>query len=464
MIGRMRTFAPVACALLLSGLAAGTASGAQEPSTDALRRQVEQRFEVLPLQNGIALRPRGSATGVQSVELSGDTIAVDGAAVTGAELRQKLGADAELVLRLSYLQPQVLRAMFVGRGAPGAPPAPVAGPPPPQAEQPPPQPPPPPAPEPEHRLRRSGARVRFGGSVTVGPNEVVTDSVVVFGGSARIEGEVLGDVVVFGGSITLGPDSHVTRDVVVVGGTLDREPGARVGGRVNEIGSGTLNLDGVRFGRFPWVGGWWWGPSLGGLFTLMSTGTRLLVLCLLACIIVLVAPDPVQRVGARAAAEPVKAGAIGFLAQLLFLPLLLVAVVVLVVTIIGIPLLLLVPFAILGLVLVLLVGFTAVAAHIGHALCERFSWDAGSPFVTTIIGVVAILSPVLLARFIGLAGGLLFPLTAGLLLFGLAVEYAAWTVGFGAVALTRFDRPPAAAAGPPPPPKPPDDLAPRGSA
>ena len=118
----------------------------------------------------------------------------------------------------------------------------------------------------------------------------------------------------------------------------------------------------MRWRRFPWNGAFWWGSMWGSLFALMSTGTRLGVLSLIACLILLVAREHVERIGARAAAEPIKAGAIGVLAQLLFLPLLIFSIVLLVVTIIGIPLLALIPFAILALVIVLLVGFTSVAS------------------------------------------------------------------------------------------------------
>jgi hypothetical protein len=421
---------------------------AQGARSDALRRQIEQRFEVLPLQNGVALRPRSSST-IQSIELSGDTIAVDGAPVTGAELRQRLGADeADLVLRLSYLTPQDRRALFAPAppAPPAAPPAPATQP---EAAPAPPSPPPPPEPE---RLHRSAARMRFGGSVTVDRDEAVKGDVVVIGGSARIRGEVEGDVVAVGGSVDLDAASHVTGDVVAIGGTIQRDPQARVDGKINEIAAGSLNLDGVRFGRFPWfVRGWRWSP-LGGVFALMSTGSRLVVLALLACLVVLVARDPVERIGARAAAEPIKAGAVGFLAQLLFLPLLLITIVVLVVTIIGIPLLILVPFAVLGLAIIALVGFTGVAYHVGRIASQRFGWDAANPYVDAVVGTVAVLSPLLVARLIGLGGGFLFPLTAALVMVGLATEYLAWTIGFGAVALTRFDRPPAVVQPAPTPP------------
>ena len=51
-------------------------------------------------------------------------------------------------------------------------------------------------------------------------------TVVVIGGSAGIDGEVQGEVVVIGGTATLGPHADIRRDVTVVGGTLQRDPAA----------------------------------------------------------------------------------------------------------------------------------------------------------------------------------------------------------------------------------------------
>ena len=99
--------------------------------------------------------------------------------------------------------------------------------------------------------------------------------------------------------------------------------------------------------------------------------------------------------------KPLKAGAIGLLAQLLFLPVLVITIVVLVITIIGIPLLLLIPFVILGLAIVGLVGFTGVGVS-RWARCyrSRFGWPTDNPYTTTIVGIVLVLSPLLLARLV----------------------------------------------------------------
>jgi hypothetical protein len=158
----------------------------------------------------------------------------------------------------------------------------------------------------------------------------------------------------------------------------------------------------------------------------------------LAAIVMLLGGEYITRIETRAASEPVKAGAIGLLAQLLFLPVLIVTIVGLVVTIVGIPLLVLIPFALLGLCLVALVGFTAVAHFVGGRLAERFGGQQWGRYATTTAGVLVLLAPIVLGRLIGLGGGVLFPITISLLVIGWIVEYMAWTVGFGAVALARF--------------------------
>ena len=140
---------------------------------------------------------------------------------------------------------------------------------------------------------------------------------------------------------------------------------------------------------------------------------------------------------AHAVAEPVKAGAVRLLAQILFLPVLIITIVLLAVTIIGIPLLLLVPFAVLGLMVLALVGFAAVASHVGRLVSARFNLDYG-PILTAALGVALVGAPLILARLIGLAGGPVWILSIALAGLGFFVEYLAWTVGIGAVALTGF--------------------------
>ena len=93
----------------------------------------------------------------------------------------------------------------------------------------------------------------------------------------------------------------------------------------------------------------------------------------------------------------------------------------------------LVPFGILLALVVLLVGFTGVAYQVGRTLHARFGWSERGEYASVALGVVVIGGLTVLARSAALIGGDLFgiPLAA----LGYVVEYAAWTIGFGAAIL-----------------------------
>ena len=416
-------------ALLVSSVLGGAvfAQGGRMPP-DELKRQAGRRFEVVVVRDGLVLRRNPPGSGPRTVEVTGGQIIIDGAPATGAEVREKLRGEADLVLQLSYLTPEEQRSLFSEPGQTAVPGAP-APPPPPDIER----------PDRPQRPRGQRERIRFGGSVTVEEDETIRGDVVAIGGSARVFGEVRGSVVAIGGSAELGPKAIVRGDVTAVGGAIKRDPAAQVDGETHEVGVGGVGAGDWRF-SFPSLATLWWGWTLGAFYSLIASIVRVAVLCLLAALVMLVARDYVERVGAQAAAEPFKSGAIGFLAQIFFVPVLVITILLLVVTIIGIPLLVLIPFAILGLGIFALLGFTSVAYYVGRTVCSSVGWNEAGPFGTMIAGILLLVSPILIARLIGLAGGFLYPMTVGLGLIGVLVEYVAWTVGFGAVALSRFGK------------------------
>jgi hypothetical protein len=400
----------------------------------ALRHRVERRFEVLPVRGGIVLTPR-RASSVRSVEIRDGVIALDGVAATGAELRQRLPGEADLLLELSYVDPDALATWW--EEAPGARAAPAL----PKPPSPSAAPLPPAAPEPatpdaelesDRHWRRSAAKIHIGGDVTVTEDERVTDPVVAVGGSVTVLGHVDDDVVAVGGSVHLGPKAVVLGDVTTIGGRVDQAPGSNIRGRVNEVRFGAPHLDihprALFFGPFD---GW---NLFSGWFRLVGTVLRVGIVLLLAMLVLLIAERPVERIGERAAREPWLSGFTGLLAQLLFVPVLVLTVVVLAVSIIGIPLLVLVPFGLLAFLLAVLVGFSGVALRIGR-------WAVGTsrpPFVALAVGVTLVAAVGLLARGLALVPAPLWPLTWMVGVAGFFVEYVAWTVGLGAALLTRF--------------------------
>lgn len=415
--------------------------GAQRPPTDeqqALRARIEQRYDVVRLTNGVALTPKTRTGDVRLIEIS-DTIAVNGVPVTGRELRDHVGADADAILRLSYLDVDARRALFaavrpeeqqrpeVERPRPESEPALEA---------------PSPASEtmPRRARRSSGERVRIFGDVNVSEDEEVSGQVVAVIGSVRIDGEVGDQVVAVLGSVDLGPRAVVRGDVVTVGGRLRKAPGAQVRGAVTEV---SLGDPGMRVHLSPWFDGW--GPiyvfgGFGPVARLLGSTFRFVLLALLACVALVVARRSVEASAQRVTDNPVNSTLVGMVAWVLFAPVLFLIAFLLLVSFIGIPLLLLLPFAVLVLLLMALVGFSGTAYALGQWMRRRLGIGTVPAFVDVCLGILVILMPLLLGRLVALGGWPVSPFVFLLLATGLAVEFLAWSSGFGAVLANAFSR------------------------
>src|SRR5687767_14670427 len=230
--------------VLATSLLSGGAAGAQpQPRADghrALRAQLERDYDLVPLTDGVGLRPKERGD-VRLVEVTAGAVLVNGATVTGRELRDRLGANADAVLRLSYLSADDLRAF----GAPPAPPAPAAAP---EAPEPPLE-----RDQPDPRDRRPerdsrefsrvsrGDRVRIFGNVVVDRDEQIDGQVVAVFGSVRVNGKVGDQVVAVMGSVVLGEDAIVGGDVVSVGGRVVRTAGAQTRGGFTEVALSDAN-------------------------------------------------------------------------------------------------------------------------------------------------------------------------------------------------------------------------------
>jgi hypothetical protein len=416
---------------------AARVEAAGRPELQQLRERAERRFQVIEVRRGMILVPKSEAVRARSIDINDGQVIVDGLPITGRELRDRLGDDADLVVRLSFLDAAARRAFFADAVAIPVPPAPPAHP---EAA--------PPAPSEEGwsevaRYRHGGARVRFGGDVTVAEDEAVGDDVVAILGSARVDGRVDGNVVAIAGSVRLGPKANVRGDVTAVGGSVERAEGTVVTGQINEI-----RIARPTFGPLvdirPWENWHWLGDTVrnpfGGSVDLVATLVRVGLVGLLAALMIAVLPAPVRRVADRVAAEPWRAGFVGLAAQLLFAPLLVITVVVLAVSIIGIPLLLLVPFGLVIVAVALVMGFAGTACAVGRWIGQRAGSGMPGLLVSLVVGLAVVFALTIIAKFLGLAGLPVRVLLAGVLAVGFVVEYVAWTVGLGGVLLSRFGR------------------------
>jgi hypothetical protein len=290
----------------------------------------------------------------------------------------------------------------------------------------------------------TGDWVVFGDSVTVSEDEIVRGNVIVIGGDLRLDegGQVEGDVVAVGGSLEVA--GEVGGDVVSVGAVLDVDEAAQVRGETVAVG-GEANVDqtGLAGGfvvtpgpdlrtftlpsvpSLPTFGP----PSLPrrGTFAVSRILERLLaavngavILGVLAALVLLLWPEPVERIGRAVNRAPAAAGGVGCLS---------IMVVPLVGTLLAVTLIL-IPFSFLlalAFLAVLLFGWVAVGLLFGERLLE---WLGTREITARNAGIVGTFGLTLL---VGLVGAL-----PGLGWLSALSSVALATVGVGAVVLTRF--------------------------
>jgi hypothetical protein len=427
-------------ALALAVVTLGVAVIAAQPppqDLDALRARLEQRFDIVPLSDAVGLRPKAAMADVRLIEVS-DTISINGVIVTGRELREKVGADADAILRLSYLDATARRAFSAPAPVGDSPQPPRASEPP--AAIPPPDPVDPPA-RPDPPRRRSGDRVRIFGDVHVTERESLAGQAVAVMGSVRVDGEVGDQVVAVMGSVHLGPRAVVRGDIVSVGGRVHLAPGSQVRGDVTEVALGAA-IPGSRDG-WPIVVGPRFGfrDSFGGVPRLMGSTFRLLLLALLASVAWLVARQPVEGAAQRVSDMPLHSTLVGVMAILLLGPVLFLISVLLVLTVVGLLLVpVLIPFLVVAALLMALAGFSGAAYTLGQWARRRLGMAAGSPVLDIVLGVFIVLLPLLLGRFLALAGWWSAPVSTLFIATGFGWEFLVWSAGFGAILVNAFGR------------------------
>ena len=145
---------------------------------------------------------------------------------------------------------------------------------------------------------RSGSVVVLDGTFELAPGATLEGPLVVLGGEARVAGQVSGDVVAVGGSVLLGPTARIAGDLAVAG-ALERAPTAEVVGAVT-VGPAVARSwsERVRSGPIGWRG------LLG----------RALGLALLVLLFARFAPRATQRLQEAVVRHPLPAAALGALA------------------------------------------------------------------------------------------------------------------------------------------------------
>lgn len=211
---------------------------------------------------------------------------------------------------------------------------------------------------PHRRARPSGNDIVkvFQGDLTVPAGTVLHGDAVSVGGSIEVEpgGVVEGNAVSVLGSLHVAHGGVVLGDGVAVMGSMDVDRGGQVLGEHVQVGLGSVLGGRRRRGGHSFLSGL--GPL--GLFPTLAIFALVYLCGLLA---LRAWPDRLRAVGAAVAAAPVRSFFIGFLCWLMLPPL----VVLLCISVIGIPLVLLLPLA---LFLAASFGISALALRLGELL------------------------------------------------------------------------------------------------
>lgn len=262
---------------------------------------------------------------------------------------------------------------------------------------------------------RTGGRVRIGGDLHIPAEDTVHgDTVTVLGkqviegnvegavvsifGDVEISGEVSEDVIAVFGDVILKEGAEVDGDLVNVLGKTRREGVIRIGGEeitmdAGEIGMRireNIHLDSIRLDRFFNFFHWpLWGFLLSVIWTLA---------------IVTFFPKQIRNISDAIEHDGLRVGVKGLLGVIVIV----IAVVLLAITILGIPVAVL-----LGLAVWLAVIFGSVAVYylVGERLAEQFNWET-SDVVKALLGTV-LLSLVTMVPF-----GEIVELFVGLLALG----------------------------------------------
>ncbi len=197
----------------------------------------------------------------------------------------------------------------------------------------------------------------------------VAETVVVIAANARIDGRVRGEVVAIGGTIHVGPEGVIEGTAVAIGGGLKMEPGAQVYGEQVNLGIFRNSLPFV--GKvFPLTLGFAWWRAMAGIF--------------LAMLIYWLFPKPVERVAKTIKQDPFKVTLFGLLGYLALVP----SIILLIITILGIPL---VPVLLLLFLVGRMLGKVALGLLLGQYLDGQFNWKwQEALLVLTGLGLLAL--------------------------------------------------------------------------
>jgi hypothetical protein len=206
-------------------------------------------------------------------------------------------------------------------------------------------------------------------NMVITENQTV-DDVVVLGGDATVQGTVTGSVIVFNGDLEVKSTAHLKGIVLVIGGHVHQDHGAEMTDEVINLSFDNATQNSLMIG----------GGLVVGVWLLQLAGTVMLIL--LPTLMALLSKDRINPLIVYARRSPGRTMYIGFFSSLI----LIAGAVLLLVTIIGIPFVVII---ILFFLVSFILGLTAISLQVG----EKIQGSNGqSRWVVTLIGALIVVS------------------------------------------------------------------------
>ncbi len=224
-----------------------------------------------------------------------------------------------------------------------------------------------------------------GGTVTIENGAQVNGDIVLTGGTMTITGSVNGDIVAIGGVVSLDDSAVINGDIVSVGASIKRAPGAQISGQITE--QAPLQLD-LNHGQQTSPAK----PSPGLLEKILAVAFESLALAALAVVVALIFPTQIKRVSDTLNHEFWVSGGVGLI-TMIGVPIVLV---IMTITIILIPVMI---FSVLAIALTTLYGWFVAGFDLGEWIGKLFkaNWPAavsagiGTLLLSLVVGLISLI-------------------------------------------------------------------------
>lgn len=279
-----------------------------------------------------------------------------------------------------------------------------------------------------------GDLVLMGQSAVVEEGETISGSTVVVGGNLTILGKVNQDAVCVGGKLKVGPKAHIGGDLVTVGSVADIDSSAKIGGSKVNVASFPVDIM-KRLSPMSELHGKTAREEKprhdlkrrAGFFLFLEIAFFALLL-FIALLMATFLPAQLGRITEHLIKDFGRSALLGLAVMVVF-PIVLL---MLIVTVVGLPL---VPLLVLAVVVGQLVGYVAL----GYALGRRW-FDSRGQMAQAIIGLAVLQSPAILGDIIAVASGHPSPLAFLLGALGMLIFIVGSFTGLGALISSSFSR------------------------